>query len=321
MHHKPKKKPPIALILFSFKKQTTLTIIIMSWTSGNRIAKSLLQAGAVTLTATSAISNQSSSKCEEGRFFRLFRKRRTLQQADKDSTTQTLRRYNTKEELSKIRVNEVEMLRRWEKDEDGWRELPARAWPAYQPKPDELEGIESDASKNKCSSSGKKNMICTQLLFNIATTLVFYNIDAERGFRQYEELAKQGHIDSMVAVGIMLVEGLGIKPQEEKGIEWLKKAVELDSSQGCYELGTVFYTGIDGILEEDPKAAFELFQKAAKQDHVAGTYMMADCLIEGEGTEQSVAKAVPLFYQAAERGHRFSRQRIRELLARKEYQS
>ena len=74
-----------------------------------------------------------------------------------------------------------------------------------------------------------------------------------------------------------------------------------------------------GVEEEDPEKAFALFERAAKLDHTAALYMVADCLVEGEGTERSVAKAVPLFYKAAERGHRYSRQRIRELLARVEY--
>ena len=73
-------------------------------------------------------------------------------------------------------------------------------------------------------------------------------------------------------------------------------------------------------MEEDPEGAFSLFEKAAKKDHTGALYMVADCLMEGEGTEKSVAKAVPLFYRAAERGHRYSRQWIRELLKRKDYQ-
>jgi TPR repeat protein len=158
-------------------------------------------------------------------------------------------------------------------------------------------------------------------LFNVATALVFYNLDAEAGFCQYKQLTKEGQVDSMVACGVVLMEGMGVPPQEEKDIEWLKKAVAFDSAQGCYELAAVLYTGLDGVLEEDAKAAFELFKKAAKQDHTAALYMMADCLVEGEGTEISVAQAVPLFYRAAECGHRYARQRIRELLAKQEYQS
>jgi hypothetical protein len=250
------------------------------------------------------------------------RKHTTLRQA---VVAEKIRRFNTKEELSQLRPHEEDMLQRWERDEDGWRELPARAWPTYQPTPEELEGLQAEVAQHKCNSSntnGKNtSVLCQKLLFNVATALVFYNLDAEAGLRQYEQLAEEGHVDSMVACGVILMDGLGVPPQEEKAIEWLRKAVASDSVQGCYELAVALYTGVEGVLEEDAEAAFGLFKKAAEQDHTAACYMMADCLVEGEGTEISVAQAVPLFYRAAERGHRYARQRIRELLAKEEYKS
>jgi hypothetical protein len=252
------------------------------------------------------------------------RKHTTLRNA---VASENIRRFSTKQELSQLRPHEKEMLERWERDEDGWRELPARAWPAYQPNPEELEGLRAEATHHKCTSSDSNNNskntgdVCQKLLFNIATALVFYNLDVEAGLRQFEQLAKVGHVDSMVACGVILMDGLGVPAQEEKAIEWLKKAAALDSAQGCYELAVALFTGLEGVLEEDAEAAFELFKEAAKQDHTAAMFMMADCLVEGEGTEISVAQAVPLFYRAAERGHRYARQRIRELLAKEEYQS
>lgn len=282
-------------------------------------------------------SSTQHSICEEfkssaGKRFRLARKQTTLQQASANGSVggealprATTQRFNTRKELDEIRAKEKEMLLRWERDEDGWRELPARAWPAYQPDPEQLKGIQAQVKKHGCptmaqgksSSSTHYSDLCIELLFNVATTLVFYNLDPEAGLKQYEALARAGHVDSMVACGIVLVEGMGVPPNEKKGIEWLKKAVALNSAQGCYEMATVLYTGVDGVLEEDSKAAFELFRRAAEQDHAAGMYMMADCLLEGEGTEKNVGRAVPLLYKAAERGHRYSRQKIRELLAKK----
>ena len=263
-----------------------------------------------------------------------LRKRATLRQAageEHPTGAPPPRRFNTSQELNKLRSTEKDMLLRWERDEDGWRELPARAWPAYQPTPKQMKQIEKDASvkgcdKNKTTTKGGDNNnrdLCKELQFQIATTLVFYMIDAEKGLQQFESLAKSGHVDSMVACGIILLEGIGGIPiDSKKGMEWLEKAVATSSSsspQAIYELGTVYYTGIDGIVDENPKKAYELFCEAAKLQHVAGMYMCADCLVEGEGCKMDVAKAVPLFYQAAELGHRYSRQKIRELLNKQEY--
>lgn len=262
---------------------------------------------------------------------RLLKRATTLQHAAAAAKI-PVRRSHTAHELGKLRSQQTEMMQRWERDEGGWRELPARAWPPYQPNERQMQGIRAEATTQGCfqqtsatntaaaAAAGvattTTSSACHELLFNIATTLVFYNVNAQAGFSQYEALAKEGHVDSMVACGVILVEGLGIPPREQEGIEWLKKAVDLNSSQASYELGTVYYTGIDGLLPEDPVLAFQLFQRAAEQDqHTAALFMMADCLVEGEGTDIDVARAVPLFYQAAERGHRYARQRIRELLA------
>mmetsp|Transcript_18876 Transcript_18876/g.46771 ORF Transcript_18876/g.46771 Transcript_18876/m.46771 type:complete len:319 (+) Transcript_18876:261-1217(+) len=313
------------------------------------VGRTALSAGATSLAVaaasasgaltSSASASTTTTKCDakntttatpgtsQKRIFKSLRKETTLRHAsDKEVPPSEaksffpVRRSNTRKELSKLRAKEKEIFTRWELDEDGWRELPARAWPAYQPKPEELEGIQSQFNDLGCDDQIDSSTFCQDLLFHISTTLVFYNVDTKKGFAQYEKLAKEGHVDSMVACGVMLVEGFGIKPDPATGIEWFRKAILKGSAQGCYELGTCLYTGIDGVLEEDPEGAFALFEKAAQKDHTGGIYMVADCLIEGEGTEKSVGRAVPLFYRAAERGHRYARQRIRELLARKEYQ-
>jgi TPR repeat protein len=266
------------------------------------------------VVAASAWLASSRPNCESEDAPQNLRKRATVAKA---SATMRLNRTTTQEELSKIRGSQVEIFQRWELDEDGWRELPARAWPEFQPNPEQLVGIEMDAKKNGCDSNNNHNSsdLCQSLLFNVATGLVFYNVDPPAGLKQYEALAKKGHVDSMVACGVILTEGLGgIKGREQEGINWLRKAVSLGSTQGMYEMGTLLYTGIDGILYEDPEGAYDMFQKAAAKGHVGATYMMADCLIEGEGTDMDLARAIPLLYAAADQGHRYARQRIRELL-------
>jgi TPR repeat protein len=159
------------------------------------------------------------------------------------------------------------------------------------------------------------------MLSRVNSQFVFF--DPESGFEQYQDLAQNhGHIDSMVACGIILVEALGgIRHREAEGVAWLKRAIALVSCQALYELGTANYTGMDGVVPEDSGRAYSLFEKAAAQGHVGATYMMADCLLEGEGTKMDVARAVPLLYQAADQGHRYARQRVRELLKDKTYQN
>ena len=307
-------------------------------------------------------STTTTTHCEESSMFETAAAREAKLKRKKTilNVAASLQRLNTTQQVSRLRTMKDDMLNRWQQDEEGWRDLPSRAWPEYQPNPQQLDSIVAEIERLGCTEkilsekesgdaelndNGNNNRLlirrktscsfsqCMKLLFDMASGMVFYQVNPGAGFALYESLAKRGHTDAMVACGIVLVEGLGIPPREHEGFAWLEKAIEAHDNnsnsankatassmaQACYELGCVYYTGIDGIVEEDPEKAFGLFERAAEQDHTAALYMVADCLVEGEGTERNVSTAVPLFYKAAERGHRYSRQRIRELLEHGNY--
>jgi len=48
-------------------------------------------------------------------------------------------------------------------------------------------------------------------------------------------------------------------------------------TQGYYEMGTALYSGVEGALEEDERAAFQMFAAAAEQQHSAGIMCMHIC--------------------------------------------
>ena len=162
--------------------------------------------------------------------------------------------------LSKYRSDEREMIERWERDEEEhWRFLPARAWPAYQPKVTEIPTITEELRENNClteqfvEAAGPDDQICVgnsavcaQAAFNFATALLFNNLDCNRGLRLFRRLASGGHVDGMVAAGIVLVEGLGVDAEPQEGILWLQKACDLGSVQAHYEMGTAYYNGVEG---------------------------------------------------------------------------
>ena len=217
----------------------------------------------------------------------------------------------------------------WERDEDGYGSLPARAWPAYQPGPEDVPGIQERLRGAGCYGNGgggggggvgteeeiglELTDDCATATFDLATAFVFYNLQAETGLGYYKKLAASGHADGMVAAGICLVEGFGVEAQEREGLEYLRRSVARGSAQGHYELGTALFTGLDGVLEEDEAAAFAHFEAAAGQGHIGGCFMAADCLLSGTGCVEDVQRAVPLLFTAAEGGHRFARQKLREL--------
>ena len=52
--------------------------------------------------------------------------------------------------LSHLRPTEAEMRLRWERDELGWRKLPARAWPPYQPSIEDIPTIATKLQSGDC---------------------------------------------------------------------------------------------------------------------------------------------------------------------------
>jgi len=222
------------------------------------------------------------------------------------------------DELAKLRPVEAAMRERWMKDEEdgGFRKLPPRAWPARQPKAEELPALRAQLEANRCPPASQiKSMskVCGELTFDLASTLVFNALEGTSGFEMYHELGRNGYQDGMVGVGVCMVEGLTIPRQEKEGIKWLRQAVEAGSAQAQVELGNLYYTGTD-LIEEDETAAVQLFEAAAVQKHSHGMFMLADCLLEGSGCDPDPARAVPLLYAAAESGHRGARQHLRQLL-------
>ena len=221
---------------------------------------------------------------------------------------------------------EKEIREIWERDEaEGFRKLPARAWPAYQPDQEDIPTILNNLKRQNCTNDDDNENIlikkphldvCIKATFDLATALVFNNLDVTKGLKLFKNLADvSNNPDGMCAFAVVYLEGYGVELNEKLAMKYLKLAIEKHNhSQALYELGTCYYTGIEGILEENETLAFEMFEKAAEQNHVAAKYMCADMLLEGIGVTIDIPRAIPLLYSAADQGHRYSRQRMRELL-------
>merc|ERR1719321_1271310 len=113
-------------------------------------------------------------------------------------------------ELAKLRETEAIFRERWLKDEDGWRKLPPRSWPAYQPPAEKVPALEAALDQCPKNAGAPMSQDCAKAHFDYATALVFASVDPLRGLERYTELAEGGHVDGMVAVGVTLLEGNGV---------------------------------------------------------------------------------------------------------------
>lgn len=223
-----------------------------------------------------------------------------------------------RKELDKLRPGEAQMRARWIKDEEGWHKLPARAWPARQPAFDEIPALRAVIEARRCPPAGSQPMPqeCLAAIFDLASALVFNKLGADseqEGFEAYRALGTAGHLDSIVATGVCMCEGLGTLTRDAEALEWLERACALGSAQSQFELGMLHYLGQNGLEEDEPRA-LEFFRQAAAQNHSAALFMLADGCITGSGCAKDEAKAIPLLMAAAEQGHRGARQYVRQLL-------
>lgn len=219
-----------------------------------------------------------------------------------------------KEQISKIRLIEDNVRQQWIDDEKYFRKLPARAWPQYQPKADEIPKLKVRVD-NCCWNERDHSKDCLESRFNLATALLFNVIDQEKAIKIYELLTSFGDSAGMTALGAFQIEGLGCHQNAKDGSEYIKKAAELGYTQALYELGSLHYNGnAEPYIEEDNMKAFDYFQRAAAQKHIGGMYMAADMMISGEGGVKDYPSAIPLLLEAGNLGHRTARATLLDIL-------
>lgn len=136
--------------------------------------------------------------------------------------------------------------------------------------------------------------------------------DLEEGFRWNLMAAENGHHLSMLSVGYNYLRGEGVQKNPSEAFSWLKKFVELETSedptqlngfyQASYEIGTSYFNG-DEVIEEDKEKAISIFKIAANNGWSKAQYALGMLLKFGEHIEQDSKEAVKWLTKAAQQGH------------------
>ena len=164
--------------------------------------------------------------------------------------------------------------------------------------------------------------------------------DPAEAVRWYTKAAMQGDSLSQNDLGECCENGWGVQQDYAEAVRWYLKSAE--GGLGCdiarYHLGRLYLTG-DGVdkdygeavrwLEaagrnldavnllgtcyengygviQDPEKAAELYQQAAKQEHVTAQYNLGNCYLNGSGVEKNVDTAFYWYRKAAENTVSFS---------------
>lgn len=111
------------------------------------------------------------------------------------------------------------------------------------------------------------------------------------------ELGNQGNVLIQFGLGVMHQDGLGIRPDHTKAVNWYRKAAEQGHTGAQNALGVMYYGGKE-VPQDYIQAAF-WFRKMAEQGDAVGQAMLGSMYEKGEGLTASFVTAYQWYFLAS----------------------
>lgn len=132
---------------------------------------------------------------------------------------------------------------------------------------------------------------------------IFSDYNKERAVYILHEAAEQDSMPyAMNALGLVYLEGVGVKKNAPEALYWLEEAGKHGIVDAYHNIGAVYKEGRSGIKQDFAKA-YDAFSRGAALGSKACNYDAGFMLYKGLGCEQSYAEAIKLFEVAANKGH------------------
>ena len=124
----------------------------------------------------------------------------------------------------------------------------------------------------------------------------------EAAFLRYKIAAEEyGDAHAQYKLARWYQDGIGVEPNEQKAIEWYRKAGQNGSLEAQTEMIRRCENGIG--MEKSRTEAVVWCREAAKQGDEDAQYQLAECYFEGDGVERDKKEAIKWYGEAAEQGH------------------
>jgi TPR repeat protein len=119
------------------------------------------------------------------------------------------------------------------------------------------------------------------------------------------KLAEEGDTQAQGVVAKMFMSGRGVKKDEAKGIDWLRKSLALPPDHPDFQvvLAKMYLDEHDLFLKHNYSRAMELFQQAAAKGNGEAQYQIGFLYDFGQGVTRSSEKAITWYRQSAENGY------------------
>lgn len=172
-----------------------------------------------------------------------------------------------------------------------------------------------------CGSASQSE--CHEVAFRLATALLGGldgHVEADEvderqrreGANLMRTLADSGSVDGACGWGYCLAEGEVVAEDQARAEHYYRQAARAGCEQAMHQLGVMHYLG-DGTTTTGNDATGEAvrwFRMAAEHGISGSMYLLAECLLEGMGTQKDEGAALGWFAAAGELGHRSARSHI-----------
>ena len=120
-------------------------------------------------------------------------------------------------------------------------------------------------------------------------------------FKETEALAQKGDLSSLYNLGVMHLNGMGVKRDPSAAYHAFSKAAERGHPRAQFNLAVMYNTG-NGAAK-NPVTAAHWFKQAADQGHADAAFNLSHLYFTGTGVAQDQREAHIYLQRAAEGGH------------------
>jgi TPR repeat protein len=128
----------------------------------------------------------------------------------------------------------------------------------------------------------------------------------------YTKAAYNGETDALFRAAYCYEHGIGTVPNIKGAEDWYTAAANKGHLEAQFHLAELYTRGGAGVAK-NPKAAFDLYLKAAYASHTPSTRRVGECLMKGEGCQATAEGASMWLETAAKNGDAKSTIRLAEL--------
>gem|GEM_PF-6001244 len=132
--------------------------------------------------------------------------------------------------------------------------------------------------------------------------------DEVKARKYYEMAAAQGQVDAQYYLGVLLKDiDLG------QSTDWYFEAAKQGDGRAMYAIGTIYYNGIEGIMERDFDTAFKFFEMGDEVGNWMCQFVLGSMYENGVSVKADRKKAIQLYKKSARQGYKRAIERLNEL--------